>query len=328
MKDSFKYIPGLILSLFIASAAYFFGKLFPVIGGAVFGITFGMLLSFLYGRESLKSGINLSSKKLLQYSIVLIGFGMDLGIALEAGRQSLSIMLTTITAALLTAFIAGKAFGVDENSRILIGVGTSICGGSAIAAVSPIIDASDDQVARAISTVFLYNVIAVFLFPLLGRMMGLTDAGFGIWAGTAINDTSSVVAAGYSYSPQAGDYATLVKLARTLMILPVSLLVSLYSFKKTSKKGNFSFKRVFPWFIPAFLIAALVRTFGNVPESLLALLSQSGKFLIIVAMSAIGLKTNLRSLLKSNTKQIALGLLVWIVVAVLSLTMQRFLNLL
>ena len=218
-----KNILGILLCFIIAVPAWFMGKAFPVVGSPVFGILMGIVLALILPRflgtswseERYDKGIRTTSKKLLQLSIILLGFGMNLYHVLEVGRQSLVVILTTLSAAFITAFFVGKALSLDGKVMTLIGVGTSICGGSAIAATAPVIDAGEEEVEHAISTIFLFNVLAVFLFPSMGRLLGLSDMGFGMWAGTAINDTSSVVAAGTAWSSASGNdtalaFATIV----------------------------------------------------------------------------------------------------------------------
>ncbi len=182
---------------------------------------------------------------------------MNLSRVLEVGGQSLLLMLFTLSAAFLTAWLGSRLLRLEPVTSVLVGVGTAICGGSAIAAVAPVVRAKDEEVATAISTIFLFNVMAVFLFPAMGHAMGMSDLGFGMWAGTAINDTSSVVAAAYSYSDAAGGMATIVKLARTLMIIPVTFALALYTAGKERSEGsNFKMSRVFPWFVLGFAAAA------------------------------------------------------------------------
>ncbi|MDF2611493.1 MAG: putative protein family, partial [Lachnospiraceae bacterium] len=208
-------------------------------------------------------------------------------------------------------------------------VGTSICGGSAIAATAPVIGADDQDIAFSISTIFLFNIIAVFIFPTLGRALGLSDLGFGMWAGTAINDTSSVVAAGYTFSDVAGDYATIVKLTRTLMIIPITLFLAFYQMKKgktSGEKVNYSIAKIFPWFVIGFLITAIINSAGILPSTIPSFLNSFGKFGIITAMAAIGLNTNLKKLIKNGLKPIALGLSCWFVVAVVSLVVQNIIG--
>lgn len=326
-KPSILY--GLSASVLVAIPAYFLGQRFTLIGGSVFAILFGMILAVIKRPDLFNSGITFTSKKILQYSIILIGFGMNLKSILEVGRQSFAVMICTISASLLTSYFVGKALKLENNTRILIGVGTSICGGSAIAATAPVIEADDQDIAFSISTIFLFNIIAVLIFPSLGRALGLSDMGFGMWAGTAVNDTSSVVAAGYTFSNAAGDYATIVKLTRTLMIIPITLFLAFYRMKKgktSTEHTNYSMRKIFPWFVIGFLFTAIINSVGILPTSVTSFLNAFGKFGIIVAMAAIGLNTNLKKLIANGFRPIALGLSCWFVVAVISLIVQKMIG--
>lgn len=322
MKFIKSHFAGLLLCAVIAVPAWLVGKMFPIVGSPVLGILFGMLLAFFKRPSVLEPGIRFTSKKLLQYSIILLGFDMNLFQVFHVGKQTLALMAFTLTAAFLTACLVGKALHLPTNTKVLIGVGSSICGGSAIAAAAPVIHADEEEVAHSISTIFLFNVIAAFLFPLLGHAFGMSSHMFGLWAGTAVNDTSSVVAAGYSFSKEAGDLAVIVKLTRTLMIVPVTLFLALYFSRKNAGKNNYSIQKVFPWFVLGFLGTCILHTFLPMPQGLGTALSQLGKFAIVMAMAAIGLNTNLAKLVKSGGKPILLGLVCWIVLAVTSLAVQ------
>ena len=212
---NYQMLPGFFLVIAIAIPAWIAGTFVPLIGGPVFGILLGMLLAFWKRPKAFDAGIKFSAKKILQGAIILLGFEMNLHHVFTVGSQSLLIMVFTLSAAFITAWLVGRYLQLAGNTSILIGVGTAICGGSAIAATAPVISANDKEVAYSISTIFLFNIAAVFIFPFAGHLMGMSDIGFGMWAGTAINDTSSVVAAGYSYSTAAGNFATIVKLTRT-----------------------------------------------------------------------------------------------------------------
>ncbi len=345
MKTTFNKLPGILLALSIALPAWLLGKTYPVIGGPVFGILIGMSITSLFPSFIKKTkpfefetGVKYTSKKLLQLSIILLGFEMNLYNVIKVGGQSLFVMLFTLTSAFFAAYIVGKWLKLDRNTTILIGVGTSICGGSAIAATAPVIKAEDDEVAHSISTIFLFNVIAVFIFPALGRMIGMSDIGFGMWAGTAVNDTSSVVAAASSWSAAAGNdvalgFATIVKLTRTLMIVPITLTLAILTARKQKENAGsgieaFSFIKVFPWFVIGFIAAAIINTFVPLPANLPKLLGQTGKFIIVMAMSAIGLNTHLGKLIGNGLRPILLGLSCWISVAVVSIIVQSMTNLL
>jgi uncharacterized integral membrane protein (TIGR00698 family) len=274
----------------------------------------------------MKNGINFSSKTILQLSIILLGGTLSLMQILKTGLSSFFVMIFTISVAFITAFGFGKLLKVETNLKKLIGVGTAICGGSAIAAISPIIEAEEHEVAYSISTIFLFNVVAVLLFPALGHLLGLSDYGFGLFAGTAINDTSSVVAAGYTISNAAGDFATIVKLTRTTMIIPISLIfmawVMLSKKKDAAGSVNYNIGKIFPWFILGFIAMAIVNSTGIINKECFFYIKESAKFMIVMALSAIGLKTDIRKMLQSGLKPLLLGLIVWFFVALTSLTVQ------
>lgn len=322
-----EHIKGILYSLLFAVPAYVLGLYFPIIGGPVFGILLGMIFAKLHRPDSFASGITFTGKKILQYSIILLGFEMNLFNVLNVGSQSLYVMIFTLITAFLVAWGVGKLLKLPEDTTTLIGTGTAICGGSAIAAVAPVIGAKDKDIVFSISTIFLFNVMAVFIFPFLGHLMNMSDFGFGMWAGTAINDTSSVVAAGYSYSEEAGAFATIVKLTRALMIVPICLFFAMLTAKKATANGQaFSLKKVFPMFILWFVVASIVNTTGVLPAELSHGLGSLGKFCIVLAMSAIGLNTDLGALIKNGVKPIFLGMCCWIGVAVVSLVVQHLLG--
>ncbi|WP_196594905.1 YeiH family protein [Pectinatus sottacetonis] len=320
-------IKGILFSLIFAVPAYFLGKFFPIIGGPVFGILLGIAAAGIKRPVSFEQGIIFTGKKILQYSIILLGFEMNLFSVLAIGSHSFCVMIFTLLTAFLVAWIVGRWLGLARDTTTLIGAGTAICGGSAIAAIAPVIGAKDKDIAFSISTIFLFNIIAVFLFPFLGHVMGMSNTGFGMWAGTAINDTSSVVAAGYSYSNAAGSYATIVKLTRALMIVPACIFFAVLTARQQSKNGNFNIYKIFPWFILWFVVASIVNTTGILPIHISHILGSTGKFCIILAMSAIGLNTNLRSLIKNGIRPIFLGLCCWFAVAVVSLFVQHIMGL-
>lgn len=324
MKKILDKIPGIILAAIIATPAWLLGEIFPIIGSPVLGILFGMIFAFWKRPAMVESGISYTSKKLLQYSIILLGFDINLFNVFRVGSQTIVLMIFTLTVAFLTAFFVGKLLKVDKNTNILIGVGTAICGGSAIAATAPVIHADDEDVARSISTIFLFNVIAAFLFPFLGHLLHMTDYHFGLWTGTAVNDTSSVVAAGYTFSNAAGNLAVIVKLTRTLMIVPITLVLAFYISRRETHISESSYKlsKIFPWFVLGFVAASIISTFLPIPAEAGRLLVQIGKFMIVMAMAAIGLNTNIVKLVKNGWKPILLGLGCWAALSITSLIVQ------
>ncbi len=344
MKTVKKFAPGLVVCLAIAIPSWFLGKLFPIIGGPVIAILAGMLVAlFWIPNDTFKPGVTFTSKKILQYAVILLGFGLNLSVILETGKQSLPIIICTIAASLLIAYVLHKVMHIDSNISTLIGVGSSICGGSAVAATAPVIEADDEEVAQAISVIFFFNVIAALIFPVMGRFLGFdTTSGeaFGIFAGTAVNDTSSVTATAstwdsmWNLGSQTLDKAVTVKLTRTLAIIPITLVLALIQAKKKKtedKTGNsFSLKSVFPMFILWFIIASIITTVCislGVEASVFSPLKNLSKFFIIMAMAAIGLGTNVVKLIKNGGKPILLGACCWAGVTGVSLVMQHLLHL-
>ncbi|MEQ2400398.1 YeiH family protein [Peptoniphilus hominis (ex Hitch et al. 2025)] len=324
-----KDISGILFSALIAACAYFLGKKFPVIGGPVFGILFGIILNNFNRPESFESGIKFTSKKVLQLAVVLLGFGLNLGEIIVVGKSSLLIILSTISTALIIAFAAAKVLNIDSDIATLVGVGSSICGGSAIAATAPVINAKDEDIATSISVIFLFNIIAALIFPTLGVKLGMTHTGFGMWAGTAINDTSSVVAASGTWSTMFNDdtalnYATIVKLTRTLAIIPITLVLGIIKSKDSKEKVNPL--KAFPTFILFFLLASIITTLLPLPETFLSSMKFLSKFFIIMAMSAIGLNTDIKKLISQGGKAIVEGALCWIGIICVSLLMQHILS--
>ncbi len=342
---------GIILCLAIAVLAETLSKVIPVvgsiIGGPVFAIIFGMIITlFIKNKTNLQPGIAFTSKKVLQYAVVLLGFGLNLSTILKTGAQSLPIIISTIVTSLVISFLLYKIMKMPAKISTLIGVGSSICGGSAIAATAPVIDADDEEIAQSISVIFLFNVIAAIIFPTLGGLLGLSNEGFALFAGTAVNDTSSVTAAASSWDSMHGtgsavlDAATIVKLTRTLAIIPITLVLAFVRSRKAKKEESatgtkFSFKKIFPMFIIYFIVASVITTLCTtfLPDNvqtytneIFSILKQLSKFFIVMAMAAIGLNTNIVKLVKTGGKPIFMGLCCWVAISIVSLVMQHFLG--
>lgn len=331
---------GFLVCLIIAVPCWLLGQKFTIIGGPVFAIIAGMIITlFLKDKSKLQKGITFTSKKILQYAVILLGFGMNLSVVLETGAQSLPIICATITTSLVIAFVLHKVLHIPGKISTLVGVGSSICGGSAIAATAPVIDADDEEVAQAISVIFFFNVLAALIFPTLGGILGFaTTSGeaFGIFAGTAVNDTSSVTAAAstwdamYHLGSQTLDKAVTVKLTRTLAIIPITLVLAFVQTKKAKNEGkSISLKKIFPFFILYFVLACVITTVAlhfGVPGSVFTQIKTLSKFFIVLAMSAIGLNTNIVKLVKSGGKPIVMGFCCWLGIAGVSLLLQYMLG--
>lgn len=336
-------VPGILLCLAIAIPAWILGNMFPIIGGPVFAILFGMIIAFVPKGKAFSGGITFTSKKILQFAVILLGFGMNFFQIIQVGGQSLIIIITTISVALIGGFFLSSAIKIPPKEGTLVSVGSSICGGSAIAAAAPVIDADDEEIAKSISVIFFFNILAALTFPYIGQTLGFTDIGFGMWAGTAVNDTSSVTAVGASWAAMTGsdtalNYAVIVKMTRTLCIIPICLCLAFYRTRKAKKAGNgegtssVKLSKIFPWFILFFLGAAVVNTVlsavfatGSSAEMVnasMGFLTKAGKFCITLAMAAIGLNTNIVKIVKTGGKSIFLGFVIWVAIAFASIGVQ------
>lgn len=317
--------PGLLLAFLLALVADRVGGHISWLGGAGTGILAGVIIASLVRLpERCKPGFAAAGKQILQLAVILLGAGLNLAVVWRTGVQTLGLMIVTIGAVFLVAWLLGERMGVPRNNRDLIASGTAICGGSAIAAIAPVIGAKDEEVSYSISVVFLFNLAAVVIFPLLGRAFGLSPEVFGVWAGTAVNDTSSVMATSFAYDAASVPTATLVKMTRTVMIVPMALIFSYVVARRgQAGGGSFSLAKVFPWFVLGFLAMSVLTTLGILPPDLAGFFQRAGKFLIVVALSGIGLNTNLRRILATGAKPILLGAILWFVVAALALIMIK-----
>jgi len=327
---------GIGVCILIAVPAWLLGQHVPIVGGPVFSIILGMIAALLIKEKAkLSPGLAFTSKKILQYAVVLLGFGMNLSVVAVTGLQSLPIIVSTISVSFLVSFALYRLMKIPSKISVLVGVGSAVCGGSAIAATAPVIGANDEQIAQSISVIFLFNVIAALLFPTLGNMLGLSDYGFGLFAGTAINDTSSVTAAATAWDAIHGsntlDTAAIVKMTRTLAIIPITLVLALYKTKKSADGtgAKVNIKDIFPWFILFFVLASIITTVCTsvgVPGAVFSPLKSLSKFFIVMAMASIGFNTNLVQLIKRGGKPIFAGLCCWICIACVSLLMQHLLG--
>ncbi len=321
--------PGLLASFVLAIFAANIGDRISWLGGAGFGILSGVIIASLFRLPPvLKPGLSAAGKQILQLAVILLGAGLDLAVVWKTGLETLALMLVTVSAVFLAAWLLGKVFGISGNNCDLIASGTAICGGSAIAAVAPVIGAKDEEISYSISVVFLFNLAAVIIFPFLGHFFGLSPELFGIWAGTAVNDTSSVLATSFAFNADSVPTATLVKMTRTVMIVPIALIFSIIVAHRAKRRQDeedapFCFSKVFPWFVLGFLLMSVWTTWGGLPADIAVFCKEAGKFLIVVALSGIGLNTDLRKILATGIKPIALGALLWFVVASLALLMIR-----
>ena len=303
-----KTMPGIALSMAIAFLALWLESLLPihVVGASVIAMFFGMPLYY---------------------------FLKNIGI-FNVGKMSLVVLVFTLLTCFGGGYFIGKALGLNWILSNLISAGTGICGGSAIAAIAPTIDAEDNDVAYALSATFLFDMAMILLFPIMGRALGMSNEAFGLWAGTAVNDTSSVVATGYSFSEAAGDFATMVKLTRTLSIIPTVLVFAFVNLRLKRKeacvngnsdgeiKANFSIKKIFPWFIVGFVAMSAVASIFTIPAEIVSSTKTVSKFLMVAALSAIGLNTSFASMKKSGIRPMVHGFIISALVVVVALVVE------
>ena len=332
-----KILPGALLSVAVALLACWLESLLPVhlIGSAVIAMFLGMLINhFVPASAALSGGFQFTSKKILKFAIILLGLSLNIRTILEVGKLSLTVMVFTLLTCFGGGYFIGRALGLNWKLSNLISAGTGICGGSAIAAIAPTIDADDNDVAYAMSATFLFDMAMIVLFPIMGRALGMTDEAFGIWAGTAVNDTSSVVATGYAFSEGAGDFATMVKLTRTLAIIPTVVTFAFIQLRLKRKealaaaqrgeelKANFSIRKIFPVFILGFLAMSVVASVFSIPAATVALTKKLSKFLMVCALAAIGLKTSFSSMKKAGIRPMLHGFIISALVVIVALLVE------
>ena len=331
VKKYLGYVPGFLLSLAIAAVAKPAADSVPIhLGSAsVIALVVGMIINaFRKPGKVLSGGVKFTSKKVLKLAIILLGAGLNITTVLHIGGMSLIVMVFTLLTCFGGGYFIGRALGLNWKLSNLISAGTGICGGSAIAAIAPVIDAEDRDIAYAMSATFIFDMIMIVLFPFMGRALGLSDTAYGLWSGTAVNDTSSVVAAGYAFSEAAGDFAVMVKLTRTLSIIPTVIVFALINMKLKRKElaagaseagVNLNMKSVFPWFILGFLAMAAVNSIGLIPASVSSVMKDISKFLMIAALAAIGLNTSFKDMKKSGAAPMAHGFIISALVVVVAL---------
>ena len=339
LKENLSVIPGFLIALLIAAAAKWLESLLPIhlIGASVIALFIGMIINQIKKpNKMISTGLKFTSKKILKFAIVLLGASLSISTILQVGKMSLAVMVFTLLTCFGGGYFVGKALGLNWKLSNLISAGTGICGGSAIAAVAPVIDADDSDIAYAMSATFLFDMAMIIAFPFMGKALGLTDMAYGLWAGTAVNDTSSVVAAGYAYSEAAGDFATMVKLTRTLSIIPTVIVFSLISAHIKTKKNaatNGETKKkinifgLLPWFILAFVGVAIINSLGVIPPTVSSTLKNVSKFLMVAALAAIGMNTDFKEMKKSGINPMIHGFIISALVVVVALGVEYFLGL-
>ena len=301
MKKKLEVIPGFLLALLVAFCARFIESILPIhlIGASVIALFIGMGINQIKKpSKKIQVGLKFTSKKILKFAIILLGASLSIGTILHVGKLSLTVMIFTLLTCFGGGYYIGKMLGLDWKLSNLISAGTGICGGSAIAAIAPVVDADDK------------------------------DMAYGLWTGTAVNDTSSVVAAGYAFSEGAGDFATMVKLTRTLSIIPTVLVFSMISAKlkrkenPNAKQEKVKLTNIIPWFILMFVAMAVVNSFGLIPENISLLMKNLSKFLMIAALAAIGMNTDFNEMKKSGINPMIHGFIISLLVVIVAIAVE------
>lgn len=331
-------LPGFLLALLIAFIARFIEGIMPIhfIGASVISLFIGMIINSIKKPEKkIQVGLKFTSKKILKFSIILLGASLSINTVLTIGKMSLTVMVFTLLTCFGGGYFLGKALNLNWKLSNMISAGTGICGGSAIAALAPVIEAEDKDIAYAMSATFLFDIIMIVLFPIMGRWMGLSDMAYGLWAGTAVNDTSSVVAAGYAFSEAAGDFATMVKLTRTLSIIPVVVIFAFINIKMKNKDINqnqeskafkINFLSLFPWFILGFLFLTMINSIGLIPEYIGLMAKETSKMLMVAALAAIGLNTDFKEMKSAGIAPMIHGFVVSALVVIVAFSVEYFMG--
>ncbi|MFI3284325.1 MAG: YeiH family protein [Erysipelotrichaceae bacterium] len=323
-----KIAPGFLVSLLIACLSVCIESVLPIhmIGASVIALFLGILCNHFFNTSKMVDGLKFTSKRILKFAIILLGASLSITTILTVGKFSLAVMCFTLLTCFGGGYFVGKALKLNWKVSNLISAGTGICGGSAIAAIAPVIEAEDSDIAFAMSATFLFDMVMILVFPLMGQALGLNDMAFGLWAGTAVNDTSSVVATGYAFSQGAGDFAVMVKLTRALSIIPVVLIFAFIQMRIKRKEAlsqdvemnKVSVKSSFPWFIGGFIFMAILNSFGFIPATLSVTLKEISKFLMVAALGAIGLNTSFDHMKNNGRNPMIHGFIISLLVVIVA----------
>lgn len=321
MNKILSYIPGILLSMAIALISNLLSPYLPV-GSVVIAIVLGMLLgnTVNFG-DSYKSGVKFSESNILGLSIALMGVNLNFQILKDIGFETILLVVFAILITISSAIYIGKLFKLDKKLSILLGIGSAICGSSAIAASDKIIQAQQKDVGLSIAIVNFLGTVGVFLIPLLaGLVIPMSNIEAGIFAGNTLQAVGQAVAAGFSISDESGNIATLVKMTRVLMLLPLSLVLALIFTKSDS--GNISSKRPrVPLFVIGFALSSIIASLNIFPLETISMISKISSYLLIIAMSAIGLNIRTKNILKEGKQALSLGSIVFLIQIVFSWAM-------
>ncbi len=316
-KDRLMFLLGVAICFAVAAASVLLERLIPgqLLGASIIALFMGTIINSFFHPAWIAPALKFTSKKVLKAAIILLGASLSVGTIMSVGKMTFFVMIFTFAMCFGGGYFVRKIFGLNWKLGNLISAGTGICGGSAIAAIAPVIDADDKDIAFAMSSTFLFDMVMIALYPLMGKALGMDDIAYGIWAGTSVNDTASVVASGYAFSEAAGDFATMVKLTRTIAIIPTVLVfayigtrIKQKEMKEASGGQKINIVKIVPWFIGGFLALAIINSVGLIPAAVSATIKSASKFLMVTALAAIGLSTSITDFKKAGLKPMFYGI--------------------
>lgn len=311
------FILGVAICFVVAVLSILLEKAVPgeLLGASIIALFMGTIINSFFHPSWIEPALKFTSKKVLKAAIVLLGASLSINTIMSVGKMTFFVMLFTFAMCFGGGYFIRKFFGLNWKLSNLISAGTGICGGSAVAAIAPVIDADDTDIAFAMSSTFLFDMVMIALYPLMGKALGMSDIAYGIWAGTSVNDTASVVASGYAFSEAAGDFATMVKLTRTIAIIPTVLVfayigtrIKQKEMKATSNGQKVHLVKMIPWFIGGFLLLAVLNSIGYIPVAVSGVMKSTSKFLMVTALAAIGLNTSITDFKKAGLAPMFYGI--------------------
>ena len=316
-KERLLFLLGVAICFAVASLSVLLEELIPggLLGASIIALFMGTIINSFFHPVWIKPALKFTSKKILKTAIILLGASLSVSTIMSVGKMTFFVMIFTFAMCFGGGYLVRKIFGLNWKLSNLISAGTGICGGSAIAAIAPVIDADDKDIAFAMSSTFLFDMAMIALYPLMGKALGMSDIAYGIWAGTSVNDTASVVASGYAFSEAAGDFATMVKLTRTIAIIPTVLVFAWIGVRMKKKEMQTSgdgkkvnMMKIIPWFIGGFLLLAILNSIGLIPVVVSGVMKTTSKFLMVTALAAIGLSTSITDFKKAGLKPMFYGI--------------------
>lgn len=336
IKKKLLFILGVAICMALSVLAIMLERLIPgeILGASIIALFMGTVINSFFHPSWIKPALKFTSKKILKGAIILLGASLSVSTIMSVGKMTFFVMIFTFLMCFGGGYFIRRIFGLNWKLSNLISAGTGICGGSAVAAIAPVIDADDKDIAFAMSSTFLFDMIMVAVYPILGKLLGMTDIAYGIWAGTSVNDTASVVASGYAFSEMAGDFATMVKLTRTIAIIPTVLVfayigtrIKQKELKSVSGGKKVNILKIIPWFIAGFLALAIVNSIGFIPTEVSGVMKSASKFLMVTALGAIGLGTSLTDFKRAGLAPMFYGITIDTLVTLTALVVIWFMGL-